>query len=102
LLPGWFVEACAPERSPAESEKWLRWWRDLHLDEQTQIAREQQSTLGDWLYWMEPSERQWYWWDGAVENPERMSIVVQVESAPSALGAREWLLRASGAVEIRR
>jgi hypothetical protein len=100
IIPAWFVEACAPEQSREEVEGWLRWWRSLPPEEQAQASRERRWTLADWLYWMDPSERQWFWWDAAVEDPDTLRVVVEVSGWPAPLGALEWLLRTSGAVEV--
>lgn len=100
LLPAWFVEVCEPEQAREEAEQWLTWWRGLSSDEQAIAARERRWTLSDWLYWLEPSERQWFWWDAVVEDLDRLRVVVEVPGWPAPLGALEWLLRASGAVEV--
>jgi hypothetical protein len=100
LLPEWFVAACGPERSVEEVERWLRWWRSLPRVEQARVTREQQWTLADWLFWLEPGERQWFWWAATVEDPDTASVVVEVAGWPAPLGALEWLLRASGAVAV--
>jgi hypothetical protein len=50
LLPAWFVGGSAPERSRAEAERWLSWWRSLLAEEQARVAQEQRWTLADWLY----------------------------------------------------
>jgi len=99
-LPRWFVEACAPERPREEVEQWLHWWRSLPLEEQARATREQPWTLADWLFWLDPCERQWFWWDATVDHPDRATIVVEVPGWPAPLGALEWLLRAAGAIEI--
>jgi hypothetical protein len=100
LLPAWFVEGCAPERDQDEAEQWLAWWRTLPADEQARVSSEQRWSLADWLYWLEPSERQWFWWDAAVEDSTRLRVMVEVSGLPAPLGALLWLLRASGAGTI--
>jgi len=101
-LPRWFVDASAPERSRDEIEQWLAWWRSLPPHEQAQAAAEQKWTLADWLFSVQPSERQWFWWDARVESPDILRVLVEVPGDPVALGALEWLLRAAGATEIAR
>jgi hypothetical protein len=54
----------------------------------------------DWLYWLEPSERQWFWWDAAVERPDALRVIVEVAGWPAPLGAHDWLLLAAGAIEV--
>jgi len=100
LLPAWFVERSAPERSREEAERWLAWWRSLPASEQARVAREQDWALADWLYWLEPAERHWFWWDAVIENPEILRVIVEVPGWPVPLGALEWLLRAAGAMEV--
>jgi hypothetical protein len=100
LLPAWFVEGSAPEKSREEAERWLGWWRSLPAAEQARVTREQRWALPDWLHWLEPAERQWFWWDAVVENPETLRVMVEVPGWPAPLGALEWLLRAAGAVEV--
>jgi hypothetical protein len=73
----------------------------LPPDEQAQVAEEQRWTLADWLHWVQPSEREWFWWDAKVESPDTARILVEVPGDPVALGALDWLLRAAGATAIR-
>ena len=99
-LPRWFLEASAPERSREEIEQWLAWWRSLPPQEQAHAAAEQKWTLADWLFSVQPSERQWFWWSATVESPDKVRVLVEVPGDPVALGALEWLLRAAGATDI--
>lgn len=41
----------------------------------------------DWLYWLGPGERQWFWWDGFATGESEAKIVVEVTGRPTALGA---------------
>jgi hypothetical protein len=100
LLPSWFVESAAPEQSPEEVSQWLSWWRSLPAEEQSRVTREKPWTLADWLYWLEPAERQWFWWDASVEDSDTLKVVAQVVGWPAPLGALGWLLRAAGAIEV--
>lgn len=100
LLPPWFVESSAGEQSLEEAGRWLSWWRSLPAEERASVARARAWTLSDWLYWLQPSERQWFWWDALVENTDTLRVVVEVSGWPAPLGALDWLLRAAGAVEV--
>ena len=100
VLPDWFVEGCAPEMSPAEAEQWLTLWRSLPPEEQARATRERRWALAGWLYWLEPAQREWYWWNATVEEPDSLHVVVQVEGWPAPLGALDWLLRVAGGNEI--
>ena len=98
LLPGWFVEACAPDDASAE-QRWLDWWRGLEPSERTRVEREKRWTLDSWLSWLEPDEREWYWWDADTEVAGG-EVVVEVPGWPAPVGALGWLLRASGATSV--
>lgn len=56
--------------------------------------------LTDWLYWLEPSQREWFWWDASVRGADSLLVRVQVTGWPTALGSLEWVLLASGAREV--
>lgn len=98
-VPAWFVQACAPEPTAAERERWLAWWRTLDHAGKVVAERERGWTLQEWLSWMEPQERTW-WWDAQPTSEFDATIAVEVEGWPTALGALEWLLTASGASTI--
>jgi hypothetical protein len=100
LLPPWFVAACAPEMSREDAEHWLAWWRALGPAEKARAESERRWTLADWLYWLVPSERQWFWWDAEVGGDGALRVTVEVSGWPTTLGALDWLLRAAGAAEV--
>ena len=95
-LPDWFIDGCAPERSEEESARWLTWWRSLKLEDRMRAAIERPWTLSDWLAWMEPADRQWFWWDGNFRHPGEARVVVQVPGWPFALESLRWLLQVAG------
>jgi hypothetical protein len=99
-LPAWFVAASGPERSGEDAERWLAWWRTLGPADKAGAESEQQWALADWLYWLMPSERQWFWWDAEVGQDDTLRVTVEVPGWPAALGALDWLLHAAGAVEV--
>lgn len=101
ILPGWFVQASSMSQSEEKREHWLRWWRGLPPDGRAQAAAEQPWSLNDWLFWFQHDDRAWYWWDGVVDDGDTVRICVEVTGWPVPLGALEWLLRASGAIQIR-
>lgn len=100
LLPGWFIDACAPEMSQEQADAWLAWWKLLPADQQGAASREKGWSLADWLFWLEPDERQWFWWDTQVESPDRLRVTIEVAGWPAPFGALDWLLRAAGATEV--
>lgn len=96
-LPEWFIAACTPQPTQDEQEQWLAWWRTLDHKSKATAERERGWTLQEWLSWMEPDQRTWWWWDAEVTGPTTAIVHVTVEGWPSALGALHWLLAASGA-----
>lgn len=100
LLPTWFVEQSAPEETKEEAAVWLTRWRTLPPDEQARASTERAWSLADWLYWIEPTQRQWHWWDGGILDADTTRIVVEATETPTALGALEWLLRTAGAKHV--
>ncbi len=100
LLPAWFVEACAPERSPAETDAWLERWRALPPAEQRAAEQAAGWSLADWLFWLEPDERRWFWWDGATIDSNTLRVDIEVAGWPAPLGALDWLVRTCGGTVI--
>ena len=95
LLPAWFVSACSPELTPAEAEAALARWRA------DPVAHDADPwSLSGWLYWFEPENRSWWWWDGQIEGDDRLGITIVVEGHPFADGALRWLLLAAGAASV--
>jgi hypothetical protein len=99
-LPVWFVAGCAPERSTEDDERWLAWWRGLDPEARARASDERPWSVGDWLYWMLPEERQWYWWDARVDRDRSARVFVEVAGWPTATGALQWLLRVAGASSV--
>lgn len=101
ILPQWFLDACAPEQSPAEAERWSQWWRSLPREEQREVEAATPWSLQNWIYWFERENRQWYWWDAVVDSPDAMRVAVEVDGWPFPWGALRWLLKAAGAVDVK-
>lgn len=99
-LPDWFVAGCATERSAEDGEQWLAWWRGLEPEAKARAADERPWTLPDWMHWMHPDERQWYWWDARVDGDGSARVLVEVPGWPLVTGALEWLLRVAGASSV--
>jgi hypothetical protein len=76
-LPEWFASACVAEMSSDQAKRWLAWWKSLPPEEQTKAEIEKDCSLNNWLYWMEPNNRQWFWWDA--KAPWRMTPAVNCE-----------------------
>lgn len=100
VLPDWFVARCAPERTRDEAEEWLKWWRTLPADEQARVENEKAWSLSDWLYWFQPENRKWFWWDAAELDANKIVVAVEVDDWPFPWAALAWLLRASGATRV--
>lgn len=101
-LPQWFVEACAPERTQAEIEEWLKFWRALPPGKRAAASEARAWTLSGWLHWFAPTgdERQWRWLDSGIEGEHRLWITIEVAGYPTAYGALRWLLRTAGITNI--
>jgi len=100
LLPQWFVDRCAPERSEQEAQEWLRRWRDLTPEQRVRAERVEPWSLADWLHWMQPESRQWFWWHALVGSDGTLRVQLEVLGWPAPVGALEWLLRAAGADDV--
>lgn len=98
LLPGWFVDACAPERSEEESKRWLKWWDGLDWDQkQREAQRPKPWSLEGWLHWFSPEMRTWYWWRGEILDESNFRLSIMTQEWPPVVGALAWLVRAAGA-----
>jgi hypothetical protein len=100
VLPEWFVAACSQELSAEEAEEWLARWQRLPASEQEAMSRREPWALADWLHWLRPDERQWFWWDATVVDDDWLRVVVEVAGWPAPLGALRWLLTAAGALDV--
>jgi hypothetical protein len=100
LLPLWFLERCAPSMTMEQAEAWLAWWRGLSEEERRRVEQEKEWSLEDWLYWMEPDNRSWTWWDGCGKDADNLAVALEVTEWPFPWGAFRWLLLAAGAIEV--
>jgi hypothetical protein len=99
-LPAWFVLACAPEKTPEEEQVALTHWRSLSPAEQAIADESEPWSLSDWLWWLEPENRTWYWLGADAVDSRRLVVYVGTDGAPSATGALYWLLKAAGASQV--
>lgn len=100
-IPEWFVTACAPEMSTKESQQWLARWYRLSRKDQIKLEDGRKWSLKNWLDWMEPTNREWFWWDATVlKDHEGITLAVQVQAWPYPWGALRWLLLAAGAYSV--
>lgn len=101
LLPDWFVERCALEPSMDEVEAWLSKWGQLSPEEQERLEAERAWSVGEWIYWFQPGNRVWYWWDATVQSPAEILVTVLIRDWPFPWKSLQWLFLASGALDFR-
>lgn len=99
LLPEWFVSASS-KKTLEEEEQWLKWWQKLSWKEQVRASKEKQWSVDNWIYWFQPDERTWFWWDATIESPKKIKVKVEVKELPFASGSLNWLFRAAGATSL--
>lgn len=100
LLPSWFVSRCAPDLSQEQAEAEAARWRALSRDEQVRWEEEREWSLANWIYWLRPENRYWYWWDAKPLDDKALVVVVEAHAWPFPSGALVWLLRAAGADRV--
>lgn len=96
LLPSWFVERCAPEISQEEAERRV----GLPDEEQERLEQVEGWSLSAWLFWFQPEERQWAWWDAIVKADDTIIAAIEVDGWPFPWGSLEWLFLACGALGV--
>ena len=94
VLPLWFVDKCDPEITIEEAMR----RRSLPMKERLRLA--EIWSLGAWVHWLKPNERQWAWWDAQVISPRSLHVVVLVNGCPFPAGSLLWLLKCAGAESI--
>lgn len=100
VLPDWFIARSAPEQTREQAEASLKRWQALSPDEQVRVEREKAWSLLDWLYWFQPENRTWFWWDAAEQDANKIVIAVEVDGWPFPWAALAWLFRAAGATRV--
>ena len=96
-LPEWFRSVHAPQMSREQADAWLAKWKRLSPDEQAEEEITRQWSLENWLYWFEPANRQWFWWDAQAQNEGLVLLAFEVDGWPFPWGSLRWLFRAAGA-----
>ena len=100
LLPAWYVSRCAPEESREKAEAWLRHFKSLPHEQQVKANEAREWSLGNWIYWFQPDNREWFWWNGRVEDSNTLRVTVESAELPFPYDALVWLFRASGATQV--
>jgi hypothetical protein len=99
-LPEWFVDSCDPEPSLEEAERMRQRWVSLPLEMRLKEDASPGWTVMGWVYWFEPDNRSWFWWDAAILAEDAIAVAVAVETWPFPWGALDWLFRACGATKV--
>lgn len=98
VLPEWFTSACASDRSKEEADRWLTWWKGLSYEEKQRADSEENWSLANWLYWLEPENRHWFWWKDFIQKESNQIVLtIEVEGWPFSWEALGWLFHAAGA-----
>lgn len=79
LLPNSFVATFTPDESGSGDDGW---------------------TLEDWIYWFEPNNRVWFWWDAPLLGVDALTVSILVYEHPFAWESLEVLFKQLGAIEI--
>lgn len=100
-LPEWFTNSFTTPLTQDQAEQWLAQWSMLSPEEQQRAEIEKDWSLDNWLYWMEPENRQWFISDLKLLR-DRSSILINasVECRPFPWGALRCLTKACGASRL--
>jgi len=100
-LPEWFTSSCAAPMTQEQAERWHAWWKGLSAVEQAKAESEKRWSLDSWLYWLQPENRQWFWWDATeLGDSDHIIVAVEVEAWPFPWGSLRWLFKAAGASNL--
>lgn len=105
ILPVEFVDNCLPELTEQERlESQVKWDRLTYEEKLENAAQDECWTLSSWLAWLEPTEREWFWWNAIVLEPplDNTHFLVEVTplDSPFMSGALKWLFKACGAKDV--
>ncbi len=97
-LPEWFVSRCAKPLTLKQADERLRLRKKLPLEEELRVIDEYDWSLPEWLYCVNPTNRQWYWWDAkAIPEEGMIRVAVEVLDWPFPWSDLRWLFRVAGA-----
>lgn len=99
-LPRWFLAGCLPEQSAEQRADRLQRWRALPPSERSAKFHDDPWSLTDWLHWLRPDERTWFWWDGVVHASDQALVDIEVPGWPAPIGSLHWLLHVAGAETV--
>ncbi|WP_313385811.1 hypothetical protein [Pantoea sp.] len=105
MLPFQFVNNFSPELTEAERKTQIQNWEALTYEEKlTEASHDDQWTLSSWLSWLEPEEREWFWWDAILFdfplNNSHFLIEVTTLDSTFMSGALKKLFEACGASDV--
>jgi hypothetical protein len=100
ILPKWLVLASAHERSPEEAKAWWDRLRQGRVEDREVALGSQPWSIGEFVHWFLPEQREWWWWGGEMIGDNRLRICLIVEELTPSHGALDWLLQAAGAEDI--
>lgn len=105
ILPSKFVNSCQIELTDKEKAESRKRWEQLPYDEKIKLSQKDDSwSLSSWLSWLEPENREWFWWNAILfEEPlNNTHFIIEVTplDSPFASGALKWLFKASGALDV--
>ncbi len=99
-----FVDSCEPEVSKEDMDERIAYRKSLPWKELQELLANEKWSLDSWLYWLEPENRTWFWWDAALlEEPIRETyfiVAVVILEWPFPWGALKWLFKACGALDV--
>lgn len=97
LLPGWFVAACLPKRTPTEAAAALATWRAARDAGQPRPAG---WTVKNFIWWFTPDMRHWWWWEARVTAADTFVLLLASDEVDPPIDALLSLLRAAGVSTI--
>lgn len=101
ILPHSFLKNFDPERTSEEIKMYQKWWFKLSYKNKLKEARKKNKwTLSNWLAWLEPAERVWFWWGAHLIDENHFVVSVKVLEDPFLSGALKYLFLASGASDV--
>ena len=102
ILPLWFINYCKTQMSKQENNEWLLYWKTLNNEDKREAEIKKGWALADWLYWMEPCNRPWFFYSIELQDSTCVLVTVFTDENSPPVGALEWLLnsnRINGVIE---
>ncbi len=93
MLPDWLVRRFTAQLTMEEALN----RRELPFEVQQTFDW----SLENWIYWFEPENRQWHWWDARVVDQNTINVYLEASDFPFASDALRWLFLVAGALEFQ-